>query len=223
MHVPTTILLIRHAETALPDVFHGYESDIDLGARGYAQAEALAPAIAARNPDAIICSGMRRARRTAEAISRATRLPLRIEPALHERKVGSLQGTPVMGEFGVWPETLKRWMAGDTGYAPEGTESFDDMARRVLPVWDRLAAEYAGKTAAIVAHGIVIRVILLSVLEGYNVADWPKLGRIQNVSVSEVAGGGRRWKAAGVGEVPEDVRRLNDTPQVRLPEASQPA
>ncbi len=219
----TRILLIRHAETALPDVFHGYESDIDLGVRGYAQAEALALVIAARTPDALVCSGMRRARRTAEAISRATGLPLRIEPELHERKVGSLQGSPVAGESGVWPETLKRWMAGDTGYAPEGTESFDDMARRVLPVWDRLTAEYAGKTAAIVAHGIVIRVVLLSVLEGYNVADWPRLGRIHNVSVSEVAGGGRHWTAAGVGEVPEDVRRLNDAPQVRLPEAPKPA
>jgi len=219
----TTILLIRHAETATPDVFHGYESDIDLGVHGYAQAEALAPYIAARKPDGLVCSGMVRARRTAEVIARVTGLPVRIEPDLHERKVGSLQGTPVAGEVGVWPETLKRWMAGETGYAPPGTESFDDIARRVLPAWDRLAGEYAGRTLAIVAHGIVIRVVLLSVLEGYNVADWPRLGRIQNVSVSELTGAGRRWRAAAVGEVPDDVRRLNETPQVRPADAPHPA
>ncbi|WP_020475551.1 histidine phosphatase family protein [Zavarzinella formosa] len=218
----TRVLLIRHGETAKPELFHGYESDIDLGVRGYAQAEALAPVIAALKPDALISSGMLRAVRTAEAISRASGLPLRIEPELHERKVGSLSGMPVKGEFGVWPDTLARWLNGETGHAPEGMESFDDLARRLLPVWDRLTAEFAGKTVAIVAHGIVIRVILLSVLEGYNVADWPKLGRVQNVSVSELTGDGRHWKAARIGEVPEEVRRLNETPEIQPPEAPKP-
>lgn len=207
----TRVYLIRHAETARPDVFHGFESDVDLGARGYRQATALAPVVAGLKPDVLVSSGMLRARRTAEAISRGCGLPVRVEALLHERKVGGMQGTPIQGEFGVWPDTLARWVAGDTGYAPPGMESFDQIRDRVLPVWDRITGESAGKTLAVVAHGIVIRVILLSVAEGYNAADWPRLGRIPNASISEVTGSGRSWRLVRVGEVPSEVRRANES------------
>ena len=128
----TRVYLMRHAETARPNVFHGYESDTDLGARGARQAAAVAPVVAAYRPDGIVSSNMLRARRTAEPIARACGLTLRTEPDLHERKVGNMQGTPILGEFGVWPDTLARWTSRDTGYAPPGMESFDEIANRVL-------------------------------------------------------------------------------------------
>src|SRR5436305_713376 len=78
--MPTRVYLIRHAETARPGVFHAYESDVDLGARGYRQAAALAPVVAGLRPDVLISSNMLRARRPAEALTRATALPIRIEP-----------------------------------------------------------------------------------------------------------------------------------------------
>jgi 2,3-bisphosphoglycerate-dependent phosphoglycerate mutase len=208
----TRVYLLRHAETARPDVFHGYESDTDLGARGYRQAAAVAPVIAAYKPDGIVSSNMLRARKTAEPIARACNLSFRTEPDLHERKVGDMQGTPILGEFGVWPDTLARWTSGETSYAPAGMESFDDIATRVLPVWDRVSREFSGKSVVIVAHGIVVRVILLSVLAGYNVADWPRLGRIANVSITELTGSGRAWQAARIGFIPDEVRRVHEEP-----------
>jgi 2,3-bisphosphoglycerate-dependent phosphoglycerate mutase len=213
----THVYLMRHAETARPDVFHGYESDTDLGARGYRQAEAVAPVVAAFKPSGIISSNMLRARKTAEPIAKACGLTLRTEADLHERKVGNMQGTPILGEFGVWPDTLARWTSGDTGYAPPDMESYDQIANRVLPVWDRVTREFSGKSLVIVAHGIVVRVILLSVVAGYNVADWPRLGRIANVSISELSGSGRSWKAERIGYVPDEVRRTHDEPQTPPP------
>lgn len=210
----TRVLLIRHAETARPDLFHGFESDTDLGPRGHRQAAALGPVVAALRPDVLVSSNMLRARKTAEAISQATGLPIQIEPALHERKVGELSLTAIRGELGVWPDTLARWVAGETGYAPPGMESFDQIRDRVLPVWARITEEYRGKTLAVVVHGIVIRVVLLSVLEGYNSADWPRLGSIANASVSEVTGSGwawRAWRAVRIGEVPDAVRRAHES------------
>ncbi|HKB02427.1 MAG TPA: histidine phosphatase family protein [Gemmataceae bacterium] len=213
----TRVLLIRHAETARPDVFHGYESDADLGPRGERQAAALAPVVAALEPDVLISSGMLRARRTAEAIARATQLSIQIEPDLHERKVGDLRGLPVRGEFGVWPETLARWVAGETWYAPPGAESFDQVKARVMPVWDRVTSEKPGKTLAIVAHGIVCRVILVSVIAGYNSADWPRLGRIPNASITDLVGSGRSWRAERIGHVPDEVRKAHEAEEVRPP------
>jgi 2,3-bisphosphoglycerate-dependent phosphoglycerate mutase len=213
----TRVLLMRHAETAQPGVFHGFESDIDLGTRGYRQAEIIAPIIAAMKPDVLVSSNMLRARRTAEAIARECHLPIRIEPELHERKVGNMQGTPVQGEFGVWPDTLARWVNGETSYAPVGMESFDQIRDRVVPVWNRVTLENQGKTIAIVAHGIVCRVLMLSVLEGYNAADWQRLGRIANVSISELVASGRSWQAVRIGYVPDEVRKLNETEELRTP------
>jgi 2,3-bisphosphoglycerate-dependent phosphoglycerate mutase len=215
--MPTRVLLIRHAETARPDVFHGYESDTDLGPRGYRQAAALAPVVAAYKPDVLMSSNMIRARRTAEEIAQVTGLPLRIEPQLHERKVGDMQGTPIRGEFGVWPDTLARWVAGETWYAPPGAESFDQIKDRVVPVWDRVIEENPAKTLAIVAHGIVCRVILVSVLAGYNAADWPRLGRIPNASITDLVGTGRTWRATRIGYVPDEVRKTHEAEEVRRP------
>src|SRR5438132_10113780 len=157
---------MRHAETARPGVFHGYESNVDLGPKGVRQALAVAPVIAGLKPDVLISSKMLRARRTADVIARACRLPIQFEPDLHERKVGDMQGTPIQGDFGVWPDTLARWVAGETDYAPAGMESFDQIRDRVLPVWDRVTLENQGKTLVIVGHGIVCRVLMLNVLDG---------------------------------------------------------
>lgn len=213
----TRVLLMRHAETAQPGVFHGYESNVNLGSRGERQAEAVAPVIAAMRPDVLISSNMLRARRTAAIIARACQLSIHFEPNLHERKVGNMQGTPIQGDSGVWPDTLARWAAGETDYAPAGMESFDQIRDRVLPVWDRVTLENQGKTLVIVAHGIVCRVILLSVLEGYNSADWARLGRIANVSISELTGSGRAWRAVRIGWVPDEVRRVNEAEEMRPP------
>ena len=71
----TRLLLLRHAETAAPDLFHGSESDVDLGPRGLDQARRVAGRLAEIGPDAIYSSDMRRAIATARVIAEAANLP----------------------------------------------------------------------------------------------------------------------------------------------------
>jgi 2,3-bisphosphoglycerate-dependent phosphoglycerate mutase len=125
--MPTRVWLMRHAETCRPDVFHGFESDAGLSEFGFRQAAGVAPVIARLRPDFIYSSAMLRARKTAEPIASACRLPLNVETELHERKVGQLVGSPAQPEVGIWPDTLRRWIDGDTSYAPEGAESYRDL------------------------------------------------------------------------------------------------
>jgi 2,3-bisphosphoglycerate-dependent phosphoglycerate mutase len=106
----------------------------------------------------------------------------------------------------VWPQTLARWMAGRTGHAPPGAESFDDIKGRVLPVWERWAERAKGRTLVVVAHGVVIRVLLVSLLAGHTVADWRRLGMIHNAGVSELVRAGAAWEAVRVSEVVAEVR-----------------
>jgi probable phosphoglycerate mutase len=206
--MPDRVLLLRHAESADPLIFHGAESDIGLSVRGQRQAEAVAPVLAAYRPARVVSSAMRRARDTAEPIVRACGVPWQIEPELHERRVGELSGTPTGRSEGVWPDTLRRWMAGETGFAPAGAESFDAIARRVLPVWERVTAGANDETLVIVAHGVVCKVLLLTLLPGWSPADWRRLGPIHNVGISELVREGEDWRAVRLNEVPPAVAAL---------------
>lgn len=198
---PTRIWLLRHAETAVPTVFHGAESDVELSERGQQQAVDLAPLLAGFQPAGVVSSAMRRARRTAEPIAAACGLPLRIEPTLHERRVGELSGQAFLHGDGIWPKTLRRWMAGELTYAPPGAESFADIADRVVPVWQRLTAEFAGRSLVVVAHGVVCKVLMLSVALGWSPADWYRMGAIANLGVSELCGSNGRWRLVRLNEV----------------------
>jgi broad specificity phosphatase PhoE len=205
--MPTRVLLLRHAETANPLIFHGAESDVGLSARGLCQAEAVAPVLAQAAPTRLFSSGMLRARQTAEPIARACRLPVRIVPELHERRVGQMCGQPTRGHA-VWHATLKRWLAGQTGYAAAAAESYDDMCRRILPVWERLTGEHAGETLVVVAHGMVCKVLLIELLPDYSLADWRRLGPIHNVGIHELVEDNGVWQALRLNEVPGPARDL---------------
>jgi len=201
----TRVWLLRHAETADPTVFHGAESDIGLSERGRRQADQLAPYLAELMPAAVISSGMLRARLTAAPIVRACGLPLQVEPDLHERRVGALSGTSLQRSDGIYADTVRCWSAGETGYAPAGAESYDDIRRRVVAVWQRLAAQYAGQSIVVVAHGVVCKVLLTSLPgTGLTVADWQQIGPIRNLAMHELVQAVAGWQLV----------RLNDLPPV---------
>jgi 2,3-bisphosphoglycerate-dependent phosphoglycerate mutase len=206
--MPTRVFLLRHAETANPNVFHGAESDIGLSTKGERQAHVVARLLAEKQPDVILSSTMRRARETARPIAAVCGLPLHLVPELHERRVGILSGTPSDDPHGVWPQTARRWAAGETSYTHEGAESFDDIRDRVVLAWNCLTLEHVGKTLVVVAHGVVCKVLLLSLLPGYTVADWARLGPIRNVAISELVETGGAWQQVRLNEWPDEVRRL---------------
>ncbi|MFQ3593994.1 MAG: histidine phosphatase family protein [Gemmataceae bacterium] len=190
----TRVLLFRHAETADPSVFHGAESDIGLSRRGQLQAQRLAAYLATRRPEVLVCSGMRRARDTAAAVGLACGLTPEIEPQLHERRLGGLSGMPTGDRSGPWMQTVQRWIQGDTGFSLLGAESFDEVRQRVVTVWQHLTQRHAGKTLAVIAHGAVIKVLLLSIVAEYGPADWMRLGAIQNVALHELVATPAGWK-----------------------------
>ena len=88
-----------------------------------------------------------------------------IVPELHERKIGPLSGLSREEGWEIYAESKRRWMAGDLEFTHEGGESFADIRRRVLPVVEDLRDRHPGQTIIVVAHGIVIRVLLLSLLD----------------------------------------------------------
>lgn len=204
-----TVWLVRHAETAAPTLFHGAESDVELGAHGHRQVAAAVPWFAALAPTAVVSSAMRRAVETAAPIAAGCRVPHLQEPLLHERRVGSLSRQPRDEADHVWEDTLAHWCAGDTAYAVAGMESFDAIRDRTLPVFRRVAAAHPGGRVVIVCHGVVCKVLLLSLLRGRTAADWVTIGRAQNLAVSELVPDAGAWTARHLLVVPPPVAAVN--------------
>jgi 2,3-bisphosphoglycerate-dependent phosphoglycerate mutase len=198
----TRVLLLRHAETSAPDRFHGAESDVGLGERGRRQAEAVAEILAAEGPDALYSSAMRRALETAEPIGRAAGLVPQVVETLHERVMGPLSGRRREEGLDTYVEAKRRWMAGDLDFTHEGGESFASIRRRVVPALRALARRHPGQTIVVIAHGVVIRVALTSLIEGYGPEDFDRIG-IANTGVNDLRTDGERWRAVTLNQAPE--------------------
>ena len=206
--LPERVWLLRHAQSAVPTVFHGAESDIELSELGRKQAEVGADWFRRLSPTVVISSAMIRARHTAAPIAAACGVEHLIEPDLHERIVGILGGTPFSLVEGKWVDTVNQWTAGNTSFTTEGAESFDALCARALPAWERVVRANPGGRVVIVSHGVTCKALLLNLLHGWNPTGWVKLGRVENFSVSELVPDGDKWNAAQLLSVPEPIAAL---------------
>ncbi len=196
MAAPTRVLLLRHAETAAPDLFHGAESDVGLGPRGVEQARRVAARIALERPDAVYSSGMRRASETARAIAEACGLPTLDWPGLHERRMGPMSGMPRAEGWPIYEETKGHWIAGRLDFTHDGGESFAAMTDRASAAFRALLDREAGRTVVVVAHGVLNRVLLTSMLDGHSHADFDRIS-IDFVAVHDLRWDGSRLILTG--------------------------
>jgi probable phosphoglycerate mutase len=182
----TRVYLLRHAETAAPDLFHGAESDVGLGPRGIEQARRVAERIASLRLDAVYSSGMRRAVETARPIAEACQLPLLECPGLHERRMGRLSGRPRSEGWESYEEAKEHWKLGRLDFTHEGGESFAAMSDRATSAFRALLESEAGRRIVVVAHGVINRVLLTSMAFGYTHADFDRIS-IDFVGVHHLA------------------------------------
>lgn len=182
----TRVLLLRHAETSAPHLFHGAESDVGLGEEGHRQAERVAGFLAGLAPAAVYCSAMRRACETAAPIARACgfEAPIRVA-ALHERRMGTLSGVEIEAHRERIAADRRLWQAGDLHAAHEGGESYLQIRDRVVGPFEALARAHPGQTIVVVAHGMVIRVLLTALVDGYTLDHFDRVA-IRHVAVNRL-------------------------------------
>ncbi|PWF49215.1 histidine phosphatase family protein [Massilia glaciei] len=158
---PTTILLIRHGETAwnAERRLQGH-IDIALNAEGERQAGALAAVLAAERIDAVVASDLQRAWQTAEAIAGHHGLPVPREPGLRERCFGGFEGLLYAEIEQRFPAEFAAWQARRVDAAmPDGlreAETFRQFYHRAVGAIVALGARHPGRTLALVAHGGVL-------------------------------------------------------------------
>ena len=131
---------------------------------------------------------------TAAPVGRALGLEPIIIEALHERRIGPLSGVSREDGWATYAESKARWIAGDLEYTHPGGESFADIRVRVLPILRGLAECHRGETIVIVAHGVVIRVALTSLVAGFSPSDFDRIA-IDFASVNDLWFDGDSWTA----------------------------
>ncbi|WP_256107478.1 bifunctional RNase H/acid phosphatase [Streptomyces sp. ODS05-4] len=160
---PTTLVLLRHGETALTPQkrFSGSGgSDPELSAAGRRQAEAAAALLAARGTvQEIVTSPLRRCRQTAAEVAERLGLEVRVEEGLREADFGAWEGLTFAEVRERYPDDLDAWLASPKA-APTGGESFAAVSRRVAAARDRLTTAHAGRTVLAVTHVTPIKTLV---------------------------------------------------------------
>jgi probable phosphoglycerate mutase len=150
----TDLYLVRHGETDWNSErrIQGL-TDIPLNTTGREQARRTGLLLTRRPIARVIASPLERARETGSIIARELGLA---EPELRrefvERDYGAAEGLDFHEVDVRYPE----------GVDVPGRETREQVAARVVPALQRLAAEYPGEAIVVVSHGGAIRAALMS-------------------------------------------------------------
>lgn len=145
------LVVVRHGRTAYNAMgrLQG-RTDNPLDDVGREQAEQVARLLApSLNTDSLIVSSpLLRARQTAEAISRVSKVDVEIDDRWIEIAYGVFEG---VAQAEVPAVVWEKWR-GDPSFAPESGESLEDVQRRVAEACEDLSRRLDGRTAVIVTH-----------------------------------------------------------------------
>lgn len=146
--IKMTIFMTRHGQTDwnLQKRVQG-KADIPLNETGIEQAKITSQKLKNEKIDLIICSPLKRAKKTAEIINEELHCPIIYEEGMAEREFGELEGK-LTSEFDF--DTFWNYQK-DAKY--ERAENIREFFGRVYQTIDKIIAQYPGKNILIVSHG----------------------------------------------------------------------
>jgi broad specificity phosphatase PhoE len=165
---PSYMYLLRHGATdnnvARPPRLQGRRTDPPLSDAGRRQAQAAAALLADYEFSAVYASPLLRSRQTAEIIAAPHQLAVRQESGLIEVDVGDWEGRSWEQIQSSDAQAYRLFMDDPATHPYPGGESFGQVQRRVVPVFERLLAAHPGARIAVVGHNIVNRTYLAFLL-----------------------------------------------------------
>ena len=161
----TRILLIRHGESEgnAAGRFGGH-SPTPLSARGRAQAEATARALAPEGVSAVYASDLLRAVQTAEPLAAALGLEIKASSAFRERSVGRMEGLTFEEAAREFPDEYAALLRRDFERVLLGGESYRQLLDRARQALDDAVAANRGGTLALFSHTGTICILALHLM-----------------------------------------------------------
>lgn len=164
----TILYLVRHGATDAnlqrPYILQGRTLNGPLSEIGRKQAAAVGGFLADYPLDAVFSSPMKRAVETAEQIATPHGHSIETIEDVAEVDVGDWESKSwdvIMQED---PELYERFMANPAEVPYKNGESYSDVAQRVIPAIRKVMEDNFGKTIALVAHNVVNRSLLATLL-----------------------------------------------------------
>lgn len=142
------IFMIRHGQTDWNIQKRGQgKADISLNKTGIEQAKEISKKLKDEKIDIIICSPLKRAKKTAEIISAEIQCPILYEEGISERDFGEFEGKqPTQFDCEAFWSYKK-----NLNY--ERAENIRDFFQRVYQTLDDIVVRYPEKNVLIVSHG----------------------------------------------------------------------
>lgn len=181
----TTVYLIRHgeAEGNLYRRIHG-QYDSLITPDGHRQIAALAARFQNVHVDACWSSDLTRARTTARAIYVPRGLELHTDVRFREIGMGIWEDMPFGEVNRDWSAQLQTYNRDLISWELPGSEPFAAFTDRFLKGLQDVAAQNAGRTVCIVAHGGIIRNALHELF--FQGQPWNAVGQSDNTGVSRL-------------------------------------
>jgi probable phosphoglycerate mutase len=165
--VPTTVYLVRHGETPLTP-FRKFSGDGPLNPalteKGLKEANLVAEEISKLRPDVLISSPLQRTRQTADIVSKATGLPVLVDPIWIECSFGVWDGMSIDEVRDAYPVEYAKWLS-TTSYAPPEGESYESTMARAVQGLLSLVDEYPGKKVCVITHNGIIKTALAAAMK----------------------------------------------------------
>ena len=164
----TQLILVRHGTTEanvrVPYILQGSGIDLSLNDNGRRQAEQVATFLAGFPVRHVYTSPLKRASETAGLIAVRHSLEVRQILEIAECDVGLWEGKDWQTISREHPEAYRLFHENPAEHPYLGGESYSDVLRRVLPVFERLLHQHVGETIVVVAHNIVNRAFVAHLL-----------------------------------------------------------
>jgi broad specificity phosphatase PhoE len=160
------IYIVRHGQTDfnMRGIVQGSGVDSSLNETGLSQAKAFFEHFKHVPFARVYTSALRRTKETVQGFVDLG-IPHESHAGLNEISWGNKEGqkiTPEEDAYYHW--MLRQWQEGNTSMKIEGGESPDDVAKRQLPVIERILSRVEEEYVLICMHGRAIRILLCQLL-----------------------------------------------------------
>ncbi len=134
-------------------------TDIELNSTGIEQAKQTSEQISNYKIDLIICSPLKRARKTAEIINETIDCKIISDERIIERNCGNIEGTTKEEWPSIVNEDIDIINNYNLNWNEQNVEPVQDVCKRVWNLLDEIQEKYKGKNILLVTHGGTCRAI----------------------------------------------------------------
>lgn len=155
------LYMVRHGQTDfnLQQRYAG-STDVPLNENGINQAYDLSRKLTGIEFDVIISSSLRRAKQTADIISKSfPSVPVIAMKCFNERNLGGFEGLTRVEAKEQFPEMYANNCTRQLDNAPPNGETIRQVDERILKALDLLKVQYVNQVVLLVTHGFVSRIV----------------------------------------------------------------